>query len=196
MVPPCKKLGLGTFTLYEHEPASGEGVDAYVVDTGSTLTTSSPRVAHPEVRPFPIPLNLRTRFNGKPASNAQAWNPRSSSSQTIKFNPRYAKNTSTAPTLTDCGYQGHPTVRYMKLVAGCFADVPLDGPEFTFTHFDPLSRPQLKPIVVFQRTPSLPPPIQTTLRKDAPSCLHSNSTDQSALLYSKSPPLGSRSCMP
>ena len=29
-----RKLGLGTFTLYEHDPAGGEGVDVYIIDTG------------------------------------------------------------------------------------------------------------------------------------------------------------------
>ena len=32
-----KKLGLGTFTLYEHHPAGGEGVDVYIVDTGINI---------------------------------------------------------------------------------------------------------------------------------------------------------------
>ena len=32
-----KKLGLGTFTLYDHDPLGGEGVDVYVVDTGINI---------------------------------------------------------------------------------------------------------------------------------------------------------------
>jgi len=32
-----QKLGLGTFTLYEHDPTGGEGVDVYIVDTGINI---------------------------------------------------------------------------------------------------------------------------------------------------------------
>ncbi|KAF9784070.1 peptidase S8/S53 domain-containing protein [Thelephora terrestris] len=32
-----KRLGLGTFTLYEHDPAGGEGVDVYIIDTGINI---------------------------------------------------------------------------------------------------------------------------------------------------------------
>lgn len=32
-----KKLGLGTFTLYDHHPAGGEGVDVYIIDTGINI---------------------------------------------------------------------------------------------------------------------------------------------------------------
>ena len=32
-----KRLGLGTFTLYEHNPAGGEGVDVYIIDTGINI---------------------------------------------------------------------------------------------------------------------------------------------------------------
>jgi cerevisin len=31
------KLGLGTFTRYEHDPAGGEGVDVYIIDTGINI---------------------------------------------------------------------------------------------------------------------------------------------------------------
>ena len=31
------KLGLGTFTLYEHDSAGGEGVDVYIIDTGINI---------------------------------------------------------------------------------------------------------------------------------------------------------------
>ena len=44
-----------------------------------------------------VPLIPSARFSVKPTSNAQAWDFPSSSSQTIKLNPQYAKNTSTAP---------------------------------------------------------------------------------------------------
>lgn len=45
---------------------------------------------------------------------------------------------------------------YTKLVAEGSAGIPLGGPEFTFTHFDPSLRLQLNPIVAFLRTLPLP----------------------------------------
>ena len=32
-----ERLGLGTFTLYEHDPTGGEGVDVYIIDTGINI---------------------------------------------------------------------------------------------------------------------------------------------------------------
>ena len=32
-----KKLGLGTFTLYEYNPTGGEDFDVYVMDTGINI---------------------------------------------------------------------------------------------------------------------------------------------------------------